>query len=698
MTRKQKWQRVINENTGKYGYVLIDNKNKPVQFNQNTGYYRVYNNPSVNSPSYNAYNSPTSSTKDNTIPNIQLQDLVVTAPKPTEPVGIQITPNIPNSSEKREIDEKINQENDQLQHSFANLLTLGMLSPVQEGAKDMQNGQYTKGIAKMATPIMFGPAESTVANLTRLGVGAYDLANENGVRKTWRLANNGDWSGAAKSAAGDALNLGMTLGGGYNFGKYNIPSFVQQAARNGNNTARSYLISKELNQNVRNFDGTVGEEYFQNPVPYRWVRVSETPEVHGLQETGKNVTTKDAQRIHVPSNVWRMRIKDFIFKDGQWYQKPKHKFNLTKFGQAHGNTTQAAYGKVWDGTFAYSGQFPRVRLEGEAYNKVYRGFNPNTGYDSRTHFVLQNVDDIPMGSRVGFHTGEMPMENLQYFQQLPNGRWKIMGQILPNKTLYINTTKTVEPKNVDLFSTSLSTANKQPYYLQFGQNSGTQMISDIKAGKKEFTDWMNNPEYRKAAEQNRQEALSMGLNYTPTYERQQYSDFLQNGIKPVFKQDMYGDGSTSYYGAQPNTPTEINYNLRSRQPYTKVTRHESGHAAYHGMASTIEELKYLKYKVSQAFKPNASVGDYDFNIQTGEAAMNGRDLGADLGIAVGQKYPGYENALQLLNTAKDKSNKAGMLEVLKTDEKSMPYVWKLLNGTLLGGTAFTTYNLSNKHY
>ena len=449
MPRKQKWQRVINENTGKYGYVLIDNKNKPVQFNQNTGYYRVYNNPSVNSPSYNAYNSPTSSTKDNTIPNIQLQDLVVTAPKLTEPVGIQITPNIPNSSEKREIDEKINQENDQLQHSFANLLTLGMLSPVQEGAKDMQNGQYTKGIAKMATPIMFGPAESTVANLTRLGVGAYDLANENGVSKTWRLANNGDWSGAAKSAAGDALNLGMTLGGGYNFGKYNIPSFVQQAARNGNNTARSYLISKELNQNVRNFDGTVGEEYFQNPVPYRWVRVSETPEVHGLQEMGKNVTTTDAYNIHVPTNDWRMaHIKDFTFKDGQWYKKPKKKFSLTKFGSAHGDTSQAAYGKVWDGTFAYSGQFPKVRLEGEAYNKLYRGFDPNTGSDSRTNFSLQNVDDIPMGSRVGFHTGEMPMENLQYFQQLPNGRWAIKGQILPNKNLYIDTSKTTEPTTI----------------------------------------------------------------------------------------------------------------------------------------------------------------------------------------------------------------------------------------------------------
>lgn len=579
MTRKQKWQRVINENTGKYGYVLIDNKNKPVQFNQNTGYYRVYNNPSVNSPSYNAYNSPTSSTKDNTIPNIQLQDLVVTAPKPTEPVGIQITPNIPNSSEKREIDEKINQENDQLQHSFANLLTLGMLSPVQEGAKDMQNGQYTKGIAKMATPIMFGPAESTVANLTRLGVGAYDLANENGVRKTWRLANNGDWSGAAKSAAGDALNLGMTLGGGYNFGKYNIPSFVQQAARNGNNTARSYLISKELNQNVRNFDGTVGEEYFQNPVPYRWIRVSETPEVHGLQETGKNVTTKDAQRIHVPSNVWRMRIKDFIFKDGQWYQRPKHKFKLTKFGQAHGNTTQAAYGKVWDGTFAYSGQFPRVRLEGEAYNKVYRGFNPNTGYDSRTHFVLQNVDDIPMGSRVGFHTGEMPMENLQYFQQLPNGRWAIKGQILPNKNLYIDTSKNTEPTG----NTSLKFFER-PNNLSFRERIGLSKGSynDLDKYQKDalsdLEQFYTNGQYRNK------------FAYNPNTGKFEYTNSLSDGktsgVRKIIDAGNYtandyfirsGNGQLSYYfklhnGGISLVPNGQTFGEMSARPLTSYSK------------------------------------------------------------------------------------------------------------------------------
>ena len=438
------WERLKAGN--RYVYTQVNRKHQPIQFDSNTGTFRVYTSPNINSHSFDTYITP-EQFKTNTVNDnnpVQLKEVQITAKKPTEFVGIQRTPDDHQAALARDraVDAKVNPQNDQLQSFFANLMTGGMYSAVDQGAKNLAKGNYLEGAAQTATPIMFGPAKSTVANLTRLGVGAYDLLSKNGVQKTYNLAKQGNWLGAVKSTAGDALNLGMTLGGGYNFGKYNIPSFVQQAAKNGNNTARSYLISKELNQNVKNFDGTVGEEYFQNPVPYRWIRVSETPEVHGLQEMGKNVTTTDAYNIHVPSNDWRVsHIKDFTFKDGQWYKKPKKKFSLTKFGQAHGDTSQAAYGKVWNGTFAYSGQFPRVRLEGETYNKVHRGFDPNIGSDSRTNFVLQNVDDIPMGSRVGFHTGEMPMENLQYFQQLPNGRWAIKGQILPNKNLYVNTPK-----------------------------------------------------------------------------------------------------------------------------------------------------------------------------------------------------------------------------------------------------------------
>lgn len=551
----QKWQRVIQQGNKKYGYVLVDNKDKPVQFNSDSGYFKVYDSPNTQSHYYNTYLLPKNKPSNNIVnpkSPVQLNEVTITAPrKPPMQVGIQITPNEAHLTEQREKDQHINEENDKLQHFFGNLLTFGMQSPVTEGTEDIKNGDYVKGAAKVATPIMFGPAKSTVANLTRLGVGAYDLANKNGVRKTWRLANNGDWTGAAKSAAGDALNLGMAIGGGYNLGKYNIPSFIQQAARNGNNTARSYLISKELNQNIKNFDGTVGEEYFQNPVPYRWIRVSETPEVHGLQEMGKNVTTTDAYNIHVPTNDWRVsHIKDFIFKDGQWYKKPKkRKFSLTKIGQAHGDASQATYGKVWNGTFAYSGQFPRVRLEGEAYNKVYRGFNPNTGYDSRTNFVLQNVDDIPMGSRVGFHTGEMPMENLQYFQQLPNGRWAIKGQILPNKNLYVDIPKASEPTG----NTSLKFFER-PNNLSFRERIGLSKGSynDLDKYQKDalsdLEQFYTNGQYRNK------------FAYNPNTDKLEFTNSLSDGkvsgVQKIADTDNYkatkyfirsGNGKVSYF-------------------------------------------------------------------------------------------------------------------------------------------------------
>ena len=490
------WIRVIHN--GKYQYVLVDKANRPVQFNKNTGYFTAYSQPSTKSQRFNVYLSPdqpVKPTKQNNVYGtesnpLNLSEVTIT---PTKYIGIQRTPDDHTAALMRDqaVDAKVNPANDQLQNFFANLMTGGMYSSVSEGADNISKGNYVKGAAQMATPVMFGPAESTVANLTRLGVGAYDLLSKNGVQKTYNLAKQGNWTGAAQSAAGDALNLGMTLGGSYNLGKYNIPSFIQQAARNGNNTARSFKI-------------------------------------------------------------------------------------------------------------------------------------PNLAY-----------------------------------------------------------------------STSLNTSTNRPYYLQFGNNSGNMMIQDIKNGRNEFINWMNNPKYREAAEQNRQEAISMGLSYTPTYEKPQYSWMLKYGIKPEFKSKMEGEGATSWMGAQEGIPTSVEYNLSSKIPYDKVTRHEVGHVSLHGNGKNAKELKYLRYKTHQVFKDDANVGPYDFHQQTGEAAMNGRDLGADLGISIGQEYPGYQKALDIINSNYKNSNKAGMVDVLKLDKESMPYVWKLLNGTLLGGIAFTTYNLNN---
>ena len=301
-----KWQRVVQHGTKKYGYVLVDNKNRPIQFNSDSGYFKVYDSPNTQSHYYSTYLLPKNKLSNNTVNDnnpVQLKEVQITAKKPIEFVGIQRTPDDHQAALARDraVDAKVNPQNDQLQNFFANLMTGGMYSAVNQGTKNLAKGNYLEGAAQTATPIMFGPAESAVANLTRLGVGAYDLLSKNGVQKTYNLAKQGDWSKAAKSVAGDALNLGMTLGGGYNLGKYNIPSFVQQAARNGNNTARSYLISKELNQNIKNFDGTVGEEYFQQLPNGRWA-------IKGQILPNKNlyVNTPKATRYQFDSPTYQM--------------------------------------------------------------------------------------------------------------------------------------------------------------------------------------------------------------------------------------------------------------------------------------------------------------------------------------------------------------------------------------------------------
>ena len=223
------WERLKAGN--KYVYTQINRKYQPIQFDSNTGTFRVYTSPNTNSHSFDTYITP-EQFKTNTVNDsnpVYLKEVQVTAKKPTEFVGIQRTPDDHQAAlaKDRAVDAKVNPQNDQLQNFFANLMTGGMYSAVDQGAKNIAKGNYLEGAAQMTIPIMFGPAKSTAVNLTRLGVGAYDLANENGVQKTYNLAKQGNWLGAAKSAAVDALNLGMTIGGGYNLGKeYNFSKYI----------------------------------------------------------------------------------------------------------------------------------------------------------------------------------------------------------------------------------------------------------------------------------------------------------------------------------------------------------------------------------------------------------------------------------------------------------------------------------------
>ena len=209
-------------------------------------------------------------------------------------------------------------------------------------------------------------------------------------------------------------------------------------------------------------------------------------------------------------------------------------------------------------------------------------------------------------------------------------------------------------------------------------------LSDlVRQGRQETVDWINSSAYRQAAEQNVIEAEQIGLHYTPTYNKPEFNQKYKVAIYYDPKSDTGGiaDGNG-----------DIMYNLGSNMSPQYVSAHEYGHSFKHGNVSAslmasdpklgMKEHQFLKTKSSKIFKPNSYYGDWDLSVTPAEAVMNTRDIGKDLGLKIGQEYPGYEKALQIIKSYPKNGPKYGLINYLKLDEESMPYVWKALTGTL----------------
>lgn len=213
-------------------------------------------------------------------------------------------------------------------------------------------------------------------------------------------------------------------------------SLINVINQNIHKRLRDYRLGRIIKDASLKFDGTVGESYFKSPD--KWYRITEYPEVQGIREVGQNVTTSDAmdQAFDVPANNWRMRAMNI--KDYNDNLTKSYNFSLRKMGSAHGNTSQASKGIPWQGTISDSrGQFPSGILEGQARQQEFMGLN-------RTTFVPTNWEEIPHGERLGFHTGEMPLDNLTFFKKLPNGRYSF-EPVIPNKIGFYNPIKEVYP-------------------------------------------------------------------------------------------------------------------------------------------------------------------------------------------------------------------------------------------------------------
>lgn len=228
---------------------------------------------------------------------------------------------------------------------------------------------------------------------------------------------------------------------------------ISKAGRYVNNKVLDNLGSLAIYANALRFDGTVGKHFFRDPT--KAYRITEFPEIEGIREAGKNVTTQDARPGVDRANDWRLAAFDnyAYSKDGSWYKLPQSVESYlednprafmdtgkndimsvrinTKTGSSHGNRSQGSLGKLWEGGLSTSrGLFPDGVLEIQGGDKVDVGKN-------RKQFSTKNWEDAPIGSRVGYKTGEMPLDNLTWHQRLPNGRYTMGEPVLPNKTLYM---------------------------------------------------------------------------------------------------------------------------------------------------------------------------------------------------------------------------------------------------------------------
>ena len=90
------------------------------------------------------------------------------------------------------------------------------------------------------------------------------------------------------------------------------------------------------------------------------------------------------------------------------------------------------------------------------------------------------------------------------------------------------------------------------------------------------------------------------------------------------------------------------------------------------------EYAFWKWKTDKLLSPLGQVDNYLSDVLSGEAGPNLIDLGRDLGLKLGQKYPGYDTAIQMLKTYN--GSRAFLIPRLNLTKSGMRHVWDAMTG------------------
>lgn len=217
---------------------------------------------------------------------------------------------------------------------------------------------------------------------------------------------------------------------------------------------------------------------------------------------------------------------------------------------------------------------------------------------------------------------------------------------------------------------------------------------DFARGKEMAIRFFDHPIVQQSYKHNQELAKRLGI----TIPDKNASEVVKQPVKVTYKKldNEIANVAQSHYG-DPDAVITMDWSMYPLKDLRQAVIHENLHRGFYSAPLRlpamskeyynnvyIPEYRFWEWKTKKLLKPEYHNG-YLADIHGGEAGTNFIDLGRDLGLKLGQKYPGYETVKAMLENYK--GFKRFMIPQLNDSKAGMRHVWDAMTGKYFTPTA-----------
>ena len=219
---------------------------------------------------------------------------------------------------------------------------------------------------------------------------------------------------------------------------------------------------------------------------------------------------------------------------------------------------------------------------------------------------------------------------------------------------------------------------------------------DFAKGKQMAVKFFEHPVVQQSYKYNQELAKRLGI-IVPD---KNATEVVKQPVKIAYKKldNEIANVAQSHYG-DPDAVITMDWSMYPLKDLRQAVIHENLHRGFYGAPLRLPamskdyynniykpEYRFWEWKTKKLLKPEYHNG-YLADIHGGEAGTNFIDLGRDLGLKLGQKYPGYETVKAMLENYK--GFKRFMIPQLNDSKAGMRHVWDAMTGKYFTPTAIT---------